>query len=160
MQKKRITATLYLDSKIKFLKQGLTAEHSPEGYLFSDGQYATKILPTDLPEWFVYGYLCKRHGYISAKGAKHLRYVPNYSFDNHLHKDDILFVSYGEEIEEIQEDGRFAWYKGYKHLVSGSLIESFVEAAQKYSGYDVEEIQEEIARKQAWYYDQNPNECR
>ena len=48
---------------------------SSEGYLLSSGkyrQYKTKILPSDLPEWYVYGYFYKRHGYMSAKGIKDL----------------------------------------------------------------------------------------
>ena len=158
MSQKRIRNTLYLESKIRVTAHKISAEVNSEGYLFSDGRYATKILPEDLPEWFVYGYIYKRHGYISAKGVKHLLYVPNYLFDNHLHKDDLLFISYNEEIESFKNEDGFIWYNGYDHLVYGSFIVPFVEAAQKYSGYDVNEIQKEIARKREWYFERNPEQ--
>ena len=151
---KRIKANLYMDSK--FSIKGFKIEKSPQGFLFSEGRYRTKILPEDLPEWYVYGYLYKRHGFISAKGVKHLVYVPNYTFDNHLHKDDMLFISYGEKIEPYKTELKSSWYKGYDHIISGHLIESFVDAAEKYSAYNVNEIRQEIKRKQAWYYERNP----
>ncbi|MDL2288228.1 hypothetical protein LJC32_02485 [Oscillospiraceae bacterium OttesenSCG-928-F05] len=155
MNKKRIRSTLYLERKIKWIKNGLTVVQDPGGFLFADGKYPTKILPEDLPEWFVYGYLYKQHGYISAKGIKHLLYVPNYAFANHLHKDDMLFVSYDAEVEPLESENGFHWYQGYSHVISGLLILEFITAAQKYSGYDVNDIQKEITRKRAWYYEQN-----
>jgi len=71
---KKTNATLYMESKTKFEKHKFNVIHDPEGYLFSEGIYRTKILPADLPEWYVYGYLYRQHGYISAKGVKHLLY--------------------------------------------------------------------------------------
>lgn len=147
MSKKRIRSTLYMESKTKWIKQELYTERDPDGFLFADGTYRTKILPKDLPEWFIYGYLYKRHGYISAKDVKHLLYAPNYAFDNHLHKDDLLFISYDLEIEPTQNRDSFPWYKGYSHIISGSLIVEFTQAAQKFSDYNAGKIQNEIARK-------------
>ena len=83
MSQKRIRSTLYMESKIKWIKHELSMEHDPDGFLFASGKYRTKILPQDLPEWLIRGYLYKRFGYISANGVKHLLYVPNYTFDNH-----------------------------------------------------------------------------
>ena len=111
---KRIRATLYMESRIS--RKGFYAIRSPEGYLFADGRHLTKILPSDLPDWFVYGYLYKRHGYISSKGIKHLLYIPNYVFDNHLYKYDSLFISYSEEIKPVETDDKFRWYEGYSNL--------------------------------------------
>ena len=153
MGKKRIRSTLYMESKIS--RKGFYAEFDQDGYLFADGKYRTKIKPADLPEWYIYGYLYKRHGFISAKGVRYMLYVPNYIFDNHLHKYDTLFISYNEEIEPYTERG-FSWYIGYDHAIGSSLIVSFVDAAGKYSDYDVSEIQEEIKCKQEWYYARNP----
>ena len=153
---KRIRAKLYMESKI--IWKPLRAVSDPHGYLYSDGRYPTKILPADMPEWFVCGYLYKRHGYISSKGVKHLLYVPNYTFDNHLHKDDILFISYDAIIEPYETESRHPWYKGYDYLISGSLILNFVEAAEKHSKYDVSGIRREIEQKQAWYHERNPKD--
>ena len=158
MSKKRIKATLYMESKLDIKTR--FSEHDPAGFLFAHGKYRTRILPEDLPEYFVHGYLYKRHGYISANGVKHLAYVPNYVFDNHLHKDDILFISYNDTIEPYETESGFLWYKGYDALVSGHLIEKFVDAAEKYSQYNVDDIRKEIQRKEEWYYERNPQKRR
>jgi len=160
MSKKRIRANLYMESKIVFKRKEWRhiVISDPEGYLFAHGRYLTKILPTDLPEWYVYGYLYKRHGYISSKGVKHLLYVPNYTFDNHLHKDDTLFVSYSEKIEPYKTEYGSIWYKGYDEVFGGHLIMEFTKAAEKHSGYDVSDILKEIQRKRAWYYERNPQD--
>lgn len=148
-----------MESKIVHKRRdGLCVVSDPNGYLFSYGRYPTKILPSDLPEWFVHGYMYKHHGYLSAKGVKHLLYVPNYVFDNHLHKYDTLYISYNTEIEPYETEHGSIWYKGYDDAISGHLISKFVEAAGKYSGYDIKNIQKEIARKQAFYYEKNPKD--
>ena len=154
--RKNIKATLYLESKVLLKRDGLMIEHDPQGYLFSMGKYRTKILPEDLPEWYVYGYIYKRHGYISAKGVKHLLYIPNYIFKNHLHKYDTLYISYDTEITLRQSsEVNCTWYDGYKHAIGGYLIAEFADAAKKHSGYDVREIQQEIKKKQIWYSERN-----
>lgn len=147
-RKKRIVSTLYMESRIRH--NPLRAETDPDGHLFADGQYRTKIYASDLPEHFVYGYLYKRHGFISAAGVKHMMYVPDYIF-NHLHKYDTLYISYDEPIRLDAGDHGLKLYEGCKHAVSGPLIIDFVDAAEKYSGYDVAEIRSEIKRKSDWY---------
>jgi len=147
-----------MESRIKWKRhEGFFTIKDPQGYLFSGGRYPTKILPQDLPEWFIYGYLYKRHGYISAKGVKHLVYRPNYAFDNHLHKDDFLYISYDTEIVPYKTELNSTGYKGYKHLVYGYMICEFVDAAEKFSDYDVQEIRREIEKKRAWYEERNAN---
>ena len=147
-RKKRIASTLYLESRI--LHNPLRAEKDPDEYLFAEGRYKTKIFASDLPEHFVYGYLYKRHGFISAAGVKHLLYVPNYVF-NHLYKDDALYISYDEPIRSTAGNHGLTLYDGSKHSVSGHLIVDFVDAAEKYSGYDVSDIRRELQRKREWY---------
>lgn len=147
-RRKRITSTLYMESRI--LHNPLRIERDPDGHLFADGRYKTKIYASDLPEHFIYGYLYKRHGFISAAGVKRMLYVPNYIF-NHRHKDDSLYISYDEQIRAAGGDHGRTLYEGYKHIVSGLLIIDFADAAEKYSGYDVTEIRREIQRKSDWY---------
>ena len=138
----------YMESRI--LHRPLRIETDPDGHLFSDGRYRTKIYASDLPEHFIYGYLYKRHGFISAAGVKHLLYVPDYIF-NHRHKYDTLYISYDEPIRQDAWDHGLKLYDGYKHAVSGSLIIDFVDAAEKYSGYDVSDIRRELKRKSDWF---------
>lgn len=146
-KRKRIRATRYMESKI--LHSPLRMVEDPDGHLFADGEYPTKIFASDLPEHYVYGYMYKRHGFISAAGVKHLLYVPNYVF-NHRHKDDTLYISYDEAIR-AEADAYGSHYIGYKHAVSGWLIVEFIDAAEKYSGYDVSEIRKEIQKKSDWF---------
>ena len=158
MNKKRINSMLYMESKIKFIRnEGSIAISDSCGFLFAQGRYPTKILPSDLPEWYIHGYMYKRHGYISTKGVKHLLYIPNYVFTNHLHKDDILFVSYNTTIEPFITEFGSKWYKNYDELLSGHLLVDFVEAVGKYSDYDISDIQNEIIRKREFYYEKNPD---
>lgn len=147
-RKKRIVSTLYMESRI--LHNPLREEKDTDGHLFADGRYRTKIFASDLPEYFVYGYLYKRHGFISAASVKHLLYVSNYIF-NHRHKYDSLYISYDEPIRPVAGDHGMTLYDGCKHAVGGPLILDFVNAAAKYSGYDVADILKEIQRKSDWY---------
>jgi len=157
MGKPRIRATLYMESKLD--RKTFTAVRDPDGYLFAAGSYPTKILPVDLPEWYVSGYMYKMQGHVSAKGVKHLLYVPNYVFDNHLHKYDALFISYDSPIEPIEDERGFKFYKGYDHVLGGYSLVDFVEAVGKYSDYDVHDLQAEIARKTAFFYERNPDQA-
>ena len=103
---------------------------SPEGYLLSPRKYRTyktKILPTDLPEWYVYGYFYKRHGYMSAKGVKYLAYRPQKHW-NHMFKDDFLFVSYDKPITHTGDT--VMSYKGHDELIYGGMIIDFLLAAE------------------------------
>lgn len=54
-RKKRIVSTLYMESRI--LHNPLREEKDPDGHLFADGRYRTKIFASDLPEYFVYSLL-------------------------------------------------------------------------------------------------------
>jgi hypothetical protein len=154
--RKKIASTHYMESKISWRRNELIVECDPQGYLYSKGKYRTKILPADLPEWYVYGYIYKRHGYIPAKGVKHLLYIPNYMIENHLFKYDTLYISYDAEITSYTTDvSTVTWYKDYEHAIGGSLVPTFVDAVGKHSDYDVGGIRGEIEKKRAWYCERN-----
>lgn len=149
--RKRAKATLYMKSPIG--KRYREDNPDPEGHLLAFGRYRTKIYPQDLPDWYVGGYMYKRHGYMSAKGVKYLLYKPNYS-TKHLFKDDLLFISYDKEITATKDETGSTMYEGYEHVLSGAVIVEFVATAAKYSGYDIETIKSEIEKKKEWYYEQ------
>lgn len=146
--RRRAKATLYMTAPIG--RRYREDNPDPERHLLAYGKYRTKIFPCDLPEWYVGGYMYKRHGYISAKGVKHLHYKPNYLF-NHLYKDDILLVSYGSPITPVKSEDGFEWFEGYDHILSGIVIVDFVKAAAKYSGIETSGIEEELRKKKEWY---------
>ena len=55
MKQKRIRQILYSEQKITRKNNRLQYIENPDGYLFSNMVYPTKIKAEDLPEWFVYG---------------------------------------------------------------------------------------------------------
>lgn len=153
-RKRNPTATLY--THIRFHNRLREDTRNPKGYLYAYGHYRTKIFPSELPEWYVYGYMFKTHGFMSAKGVKYIIYDPNYTVDNHLYKYDKLFISYDEPIRPIVSQNGYEWYEGYKFVLGGPTMVDFVDAAEKYSNYDVTDIRKEMERKKAWYYEHNP----
>lgn len=155
-KKRKATATLY--THLRFHNRLKEDTRNPDGYLYAYGHYKTKIFPSDLPEWYVRGYMYKTQGYMSAKGVKHLFYKPNYTFDNHLYKYDTLFISYDKPITPTVSENGYNWFEGYKHVLDGSAMVDFVNAVEKYSDYDVTEIRNELEKKKAWYYEKNPKE--
>jgi len=152
-KKRKPTATLY--THIRFHNRLREDTRNPDGYLYAYGRYPTKIFPSDLPEWYVYGYMYKTHAYMSAKGVKHLHYKPNYTVDNHLYKYDTLFISYDSPITPTNSYG-FDWLDGYRYVLDGPTMIDFINAAEIYSDYDVSEIRKELEKKRVWYYEQNP----
>ena len=155
---KKIKAKVYTEGRIAHLP--LRYIQDPEGYLFSEARYRTKILAKDLPEWFISCYIYKSNGYLSAKGVLYLEYKPNYSFTNHLYKDDLLFISYNKPLVPIVTTLGLKWFEGYDHILSGACICQYIEAVEKYSALDVSEIRKELQRKRNWYIDNNPPEER
>ena len=148
--RKRAKAPLYMTSPIG--RRFNEDNPDPEGHLLAYGRYRTKIHEADLPEWYVGGYMYKRHGYMSAKGVKHLFYKPDYHF-NHLYKYDYLFISYDKEIVPTQSEEGFSWYDGYDYCLSGLIIPEFVSAVKAHSGLNVSGIEKEIEKKRKWYYE-------
>lgn len=130
-------------------------KEDPDGYLFSHGQYKTKIRAEDLPEWYVYGYYYKCHGYLSAKGVKHLVYRPNKCW-NHMFKDDFLFISYDKSITHTTDS--ILDYTGHDEHIYGGFIVKFLKAAEKYSGYDISEIKAQIEDKRLWFKENYPGD--
>lgn len=131
-------------------------KRDPHGYLFADGRYKTTLLKTDLPPYYIELYIYgEPDNFLSAKGVKYLLYKPNY-LTTHLHKDDILYISYDREIKEIPD--RFMMgVEGYDHVLFGRDIARFVGAVRQYSGIDVSEIEREIIKKRSWFREHSLN---
>jgi len=144
---KRVGSTIYHQCR-RGVSFGELIPH-PEGYLYAQGRYPTKLRPDDLPEWYISGYLRSQIVYISARGVKDMVYVPTYN--NHLDKDDLLYVSYDKPIEPDHESRSGKWLHGYAHILYGGIVFEYVNAVAKYSNYDVRPILREINRKRQWY---------
>ena len=153
-KKKRIVAKLYMETPIG--RRAFEEYHS-DGTLLAHGHYKTKIYASDLPPWFLYGYLYKRHGFMSAKDVKYLLYKPNYHFDNHLYKYDTLFISYEKPITPMTYDDNFDWFDGYDYVLDGNAMERFLDLVDQYSDCDTSSIRAEMEKKKAWYKERNGN---
>ena len=151
---KQLRSKLYMETRVRFDNHEFRVDRDPNGYLFSKGRYPTKITAEDLPDWYLYGYMYKHYGYISAQGVKHLVYVPDYTATNHLHKYDTLFISYDKTIVPA-DNNEFPYYTGYDYVLNGPLIVDFVTAAAKFSDYDTRQILIELERKELWYKENN-----
>ena len=151
----RKLANLYLCYNYRYDKDNdaLVRVESPEGYLLSYGIYRTKIKAEDLPDWYIPGYYYKRHGYLSAKGIKHLMYLPQKQWD-HMFKDDCLFISYDKPITHTGNS--ISDYNDYDENIFGGVIVEFLLAAEKFSGYDISEIKAQIEDKRLWLKENYP----
>ena len=148
---KRITSPYYTFEKIGIDYFGRNT-NLPNECLYSKGMYATKITESDLPEWYVDGIIYKRYGFLSTKGVKQMVYKPRYM--NHLYRDDCLYVSFADE--PVIEMDKHGYYEGYDLVVSGHMILRFIEAAKKYSNYDISELETALKEKEKWYAEKYP----
>lgn len=151
--KKKISASLYTCQRYKSHKW----ETLRDGCLYSRGKYPTGIKPDNLPESYVKGRFYGTDGYMRADGIKHLLYVPNL-WINHFLKDDFLFISYDKPIT-LKEDRDSIWDSyGYDEYVWGNEIISMLKAAEKYSGYDISSIKEQIEEKRQILMQKHPDD--
>ena len=158
MAKKRITAPFYTETKIG-IKNWLKNTKTSEGYLYSKGEYKTKITAEDLPEHYIQGWIFKAQGYISVFGIKDIVYYANYHI-NHLHKDDHLYISFNKPITQEVDNRGHIWYHDYDAVLWEYMIVDFIRAVRKYQSYDIELIADEVKRKEAFYREKYPEECK
>jgi hypothetical protein len=148
--KKRISANLYTETKMIWKNRDHIIIRNEDGTLFSQGQYKTKIFPSDLPEWFVKGRFYKHHGYLSASGIKYLLYDPD-RFSNHMFKDDFLYISYDKLIIPISRNQSVFKFDGFDEYIWGWDIVSFLKSSERYSNYDITDIKAQIEKKRKWF---------
>lgn len=154
----RKLAHLYAETKRDRHSGNYKLISGKDGTLFSCGIYPTKLTAADLPEWYVFGRYYKHWGYLSAKGVKSLVYEPS-KFSNHMFKDDFLYISYDKPITP-NPDRSFGFYKyiDFDEYIYGSVIVSFLLAAEKYSGYDISAIKAQIEDKRLWFKETYPDD--
>lgn len=149
--KKRVRGHLYFLQDLKRVCGVYRYVGTDDGTLFSVSYGRTKLYASELPEWFVYGRFYKRFGYLSTKGIKALRYVPNWH-SNHFLKDDRLQISYDKnesELGDYWEDTTWVW---------GSEILDVLKGAQIYSNYDIAPIICQLKEKIKWLRETHPDE--
>lgn len=152
----RFKRNFYSVERFVFENHKIHCITNEDGTLFA-GSYKTKIYEEDLPEWYVFGRFYKRWGFFSTKGITDLVYVPNL-WINHFLKDDCLLVAYGGKIEPNPDPSDFEKYVGFDERVWGNEILDVLKGAEKFSGYDISEIVEQIREKKRILIEKHPDE--
>ena len=156
--KKKITAPFYTVKQTS-LAGYFHGEPLPNGWLYSKGKYKTKITAEDLPQHYIEGMIFKANGYISVMGIKDMIYSPNYHV-NHLHKDDLLYISFDKPIRVTITERGYKDYWDYDAVLWGGMIVAYIRAIRKYQSYDIEPIAEEVKKKEKFFFENYPEECR
>ena len=66
---------------------------------------------------------------------------------------DFLYIKYGGKLDRSEKN---KYFDDADVWLYGRSIELFVEAAKKYSNYDVSEIEKQLHDKKIWYVKHNP----
>lgn len=149
----RFKSNYYTTSKRRHNYKTHERERIYSDTLFSNGIYPTKIKPEQLPDSYIGGlYYAYGHGYMNTAGIKYLIYRPNMCF-NHMFKDDFLFISYDKPIEKDV----YGFYKSDEY-VWGTNIITILKGAEKYSGYDISQIKQQIEEKRKWFAETYPED--
>lgn len=107
------------------------------GTLYSHGQYKTKITVSELPDYYikchsrVFWYM---YGYVKTAGVKYVAYT--YHKENHVFKDDYLYISYDKPLEPVYStwgNPRFILDYSNGIRICGNDIIRLILAIEKYS---------------------------
>ena len=99
---KRLNSFLY--TKGKYDRSYRRPVDTDAKYLYSKGRYKTKIAKEDLPEDYiefnsrVIQYIT---GYLKTSGVVDIDYT--YFLENHIFKDDYLYISYKEKLKKSEK---------------------------------------------------------
>lgn len=156
---KQIKSPWYTETKTRWNHGAYETIHN-NGCLFAKGEYKTKITVSDLPEWYKEIWI-RGKVYVCAKDISDIVYKPNWFSDNHLFKDDFLYICWnGKKLRQESVDGRYVSCEDYDMLLHGWAVKDFVEEAIPYAEGEMkstlEDIQRRINDKIAWYIHMNP----
>ena len=145
---RRFTAPFY--TKGKYDRSSSLMQNVANEYLYSCGKYSTRITREDLPEHYVEVVNLAqgiRYSYVKTAGIKDILYTP--SKVNHMFRDDYVYISYHEplRIERVYDIEHVA---NADVCVRGGSIIPVLLGAEKYSGYDISKIKEQVEAKRLW----------
>ena len=155
--RKRITAYLYTHGK--FGRGWRETVDTDNPFLYSHGRYLTKITPEDLPEDYIKIHsraIWYMSGYLKTSGIVDMYYT--YCRENHLFKDDYIYLSYDKKLHLENTQWGFVDVVDYDVRICGNDIIDIVLAAEKYSGIDTSSVRARIEEKRIWLRDNEPDE--
>ncbi len=153
---KRIVASVY--TRGKFGRRWRQTLDTSNPYLYSHGRYPTKILREDLPEDYIEfrsRVIWYMTGYLKMSGIVDMDYT--WIGENHLFKDDYVYISYSEPLKEELTKWGYRDIVDYDVCVCGNDIVDIVLAAEKYSGFDTSAVRARIEEKRVWLRDNEPD---
>lgn len=154
---KRVNANVYTCGK--FGKRPRETCDTKNPFLYSGGRYPTKIKREDLPDDYIEirsRVIWYMTGYLRTSGIVDMRY--KWRRINHLFKDDYLYISYKEKLEEETDKWGFTDFVNYDVCLCGNDIIDVVLAAEKYSTCDTASVRCGIEEKRIWLRDNEPEE--
>lgn len=152
-RKPTIRANFYSIERIIYRKRKYLYLTNPKGYLFSGAATLVKVTKEDLPGYFVPARYKKCYGFIRTNKVKSLVYIPNNSC-SHFLKDDILLISYKDEI--IKDPCDLYGFKNYQLYIYGLDILTFLKSTRLFSPeVDVSRIEERIRNKKQLLMESN-----
>lgn len=90
-------------------------------------------------------------GFIKTSEVKDLKYT--WVKENHLFKDDYIYLSYHGPISQHTDEYGYTSYVDYDVCVCGNDIVRIVLWVEKYSCIDTSEVRKEIEKKRIWLRD-------
>ncbi len=121
-------------------------------YLYSQGRYHTKIKKEDLTEDYIKfksRAIWYMTGYIRTSGVVDIGYT--YIKENHLFKDDYLYISYKEKLKFEENKLGTLQYVNYDMSICGNSIIPILLAIEVNSNVDINIVKEKIYEKVEWY---------
>ena len=121
-------------------------------FLYSKGIYPTKIREEDLPKDYIkfqsrtIWYLT---GFLRTSGVKDLYYT--YIKENHLFKDDYLYISYDKKIEKVKDKYGYNRIINYDFLICGNNNIDVLFAIEENSNIDTRKVRNKIREKFEWW---------
>lgn len=116
--KKRINSVIY--TKGKFGKGWRETCDTDNPFLYSHGRYPTKITVEDLPEDYLKIHsrvIWYMQGYLKTSGIVDMKYT--WMKENHLFKDDYIYISYKEPLQAEKNSWGHIKYTNYDVCHSG-----------------------------------------
>lgn len=156
---KKINADWY--SKGKLDRKTWIPTDEKNKFLYSKGFYPTKIKEEDLSKDYIKirsRTIWYMTGFVKTSGVKDLYYT--YLKENHLFKDDYLYISYDKEIEKIKGKYGNDEVRYFDFFICGGDIIKVLFAIEKNSDIDTTEIRNKIKEKFEWWKTNEQNDYR
>ena len=121
-------------------------------YLYSKGRYKTKIKKEDLPDDYIEfrsGTIRYMTGYLKTSGVVDIDYT--YFLENHIFKDDYLYISYKEKLKKEKASYGREYFVNYDVCICGNDIIPILLAIEKNSNINIDKVKEKIYYKVSWY---------